>query len=318
MDVVTFGETMVLFSSNEVLPLEYVYQFNKQIAGAESNTAIGLARLGHNVGWFSKLGEDAFGRFVQNSIRAEGVDTSRTLFTEESPTGIFFKEKKKQDHVNILYYRSGSAASKLTPADIDESYIANAKILHISGITAAISESAYQTVEKAIEIAKANNVKISFDPNLRFKLQEPKKLKSTILSIAKKVDYILAGMDEGEFLTGEKTPEKIAESLINKGAEVVVLKLGKDGAYYQTHTDSQYVKGFPIDNVVDPVGAGDGFTAGFLSGILLNESLYEATRRGNAVGSSVVQVNGDIEGLPTAEEVKDILNEKKISNDVFR
>ena len=312
MDVVTFGETMVLFSSDHVLPLEYVHQLNKQIGGAESNVAIGLIRQGHQAGWFSKLGEDAFGRFVQNSIRAEGVDTSRCLFTDEAPTGIFFKERKTGDHVNVYYYRKGSAASNMTPEDLDEEYISEAKILHISGITPALSETAYDTVMKAIEMAQSHGLKICFDPNIRTKLMETSKLREILLEISKKVDYILTGLDEGEFLTGEKTPETVAEKLISYGASTVIVKIGEKGAYYQTASDFGYVDGFPVNKVVDPIGAGDGFTSGFLSGILLKETIAEAVRRGNAVGSRVIQVNGDIEGLPSRQEVNQIIERSNL------
>jgi 2-dehydro-3-deoxygluconokinase len=319
MDVVTFGETMVLFSSEHILPLEYVHQYNKQIGGAESNVAIGLIRQGHKAGWFSKLGEDAFGRFVQNSIRGEGVDTTRCLFTDVAPTGIFFKERKTEDQVNVYYYRNGSAASHLTPQDLDEEYISQAKILHISGITPALSETAYGAVMKAIEIAKRHDMKISFDPNIRMKLMEASKLREILLKITKEVDYILTGLDEGEFLTGGKIPETVTEILMRQGAGTVIVKLGKKGAYYQTKTDSGYVAGFPVEKVVDPIGAGDGFTSGFLSGILLNESIADSVRRGNAVGSRVIQVNGDIEGLPTRDEVNSIIQQSSTTlNDVNR
>ena len=309
MDVVTFGETMVLFSSDTVLPLEYVHQFNKQFGGAESNVAIGLSRQGHKTGWFSKLGEDAFGRYVRNSIRAEGVDTSRCLFTEDAPTGIYFKERKTGEHVNVYYYRKGSAASQLTPLDLDEEYISQAKILHISGITPALSETAYDTIMGAIKMAKRHELKIAFDPNIRLKLLEAGTLRKRLLTIAGEVDFILTGLDEGEFLTGEKTPELVANKLQGEGSGTVIVKLGEKGAYYQTQTDSGYVEGFPVKQVVDPVGAGDGFTAGFLSGILLNEPIAKAVRRGNAVGSCVVQFNGDIEGLPTRDEVNRIIQQ---------
>jgi len=319
MDVVTFGETMVLFSSEHILPLEYVHQLNKQIGGAESNVAVGLSRQGHTVGWFSKLGNDAFGRYVQKSIRAEGVDTSRCLTTDEAPTGIFFKEKKAVDHVNVYYYRKGSAASRLTPEELDEQYIAQAKILHISGITPALSENAYRTVMKAIDTARQHHVKISFDPNIRLKLLEENKLRCILLEITKKVDFILTGLDEGEFLTGESTPETVADKLMSFGAGTVIVKNGEKGAYYKTLSENGYVPAFPVQQVVDPIGAGDGFTAGFLSGILLKESTAHAVRRGNAVGSRVIQVNGDIEGLPTRKEVEEIISQsRKKEKDVTR
>jgi len=318
MDVITFGETMVLFSAPQILPLEYVHQFTKQIGGAESNVAIGLAKQGHQVGWFSKLGRDPFGAYIQKAIRAEGIDTSRCITTSEAPTGIFFKEKKSAESVHVYYYRKGSAASHLRPEDLDEDYIAQAKILHLTGITPALSPSACDTVFRAIEIAEQHGVKISFDPNLRLKLWGEAEARPVLMEIIKHCDYVLPGIEEGEFLTGETKPKAIAESLHKYGAGSVIVKCGPEGAFYSDGCGSGFVHGFKVKNVVDPVGAGDGFASGFLSGIIRGESLDEAVKRGNAVGAFVVQVDGDIEGLPTREELDNMVIGRRESVDVKR
>jgi 2-dehydro-3-deoxygluconokinase len=305
LDVVTFGETMVLFTPELTLPLEYSDRFYKQIGGAESNVAIGLRRLGHSAGWFSKLGNDPFGRYIHKFIRGEGVDTSRCMYTDEAPTGIFFKEKYSPTNVKVYYYRKNSAASLLSPNDLDEDYIARAKFIHLTGITPALSPSCRETVFKAIEIAKKHEVKIVFDPNIRLKLWNMEKARSVLLEIAKEADIILPGLDEGEILSGRKTPEEIADFFGKE--KIVIIKMGEKGAYYRSGNESGYVKGFPVSQIVDPVGAGDGFAAGVISGILRNEPIFSAVKRGNAVGAMVVGVSGDVEGLPSSEELEEFM-----------
>ncbi|GBF10658.1 sugar kinase [Tepidibacillus sp. HK-1] len=317
-DVVTFGETMVLFNPEQMLPLEYNHKFIKQIGGAESNVAIGLQRLGHTVGWFSKLGNDPFGRYIQKFVRGEGVDTSRCIYTNEAPTGIFFKEKRSSTDIRVFYYRKNSAASLINSTDLDEDYIASAKILHLTGITPALSDSSRDTVFKAIEIAKKHNVIISFDPNIRLKLWDKDEAKEVLTKIAAAADIILPGLDEGELLTGKITPEEIANELsIGKG-KTIIIKLGEKGAYYQTDDEKGYVEGFSVTQIVDPVGAGDGFAAGVISGILRNEPLAQAVKRGNAVGAIVVGVNGDVEGLPSNDEVEQMIKGRTDLQDVKR
>lgn len=318
LDVVTFGETMVLFQANEYLPIEYIHQFQKQIGGAESNVAIGLSRLGHSVGWFSKLGQDPFGRYIQKFVRGEGVDTSSCLFTDEAPTGVFFKEKRSAEDINVFYYRKNSAASLITPDDLDEEYIASAKILHLTGITPALSQTAKESVFAAIKIAKKHGLTVVFDPNLRLKLWSKKEAQQTFIEMAKLADVILPGLDEGEFITGKTTPEEIAADLIGTEEKTVIIKLGSKGAYYQTLNENGYVEGFPVSQVVDPVGAGDGFAAGIISGLLRNETLKETVKRANAIGAIVVGVHGDVEGLPTNEEVARYVSSDKNKRDVNR
>ncbi|WP_102347945.1 sugar kinase [Bacillus sp. Marseille-P3661] len=309
LDVVTFGETMVLFTGGDALPLEYVHTFEKQLGGAESNMAIGLKRLGHKVGWFSMLGDDPFGRYVHRTIRGEGVDTTACHYTSDAPQSIFFKEKIAKGLMNIYYYRKGMAASLLAPENLDEQYIAKAKVLHVTGITPALSTSCQQAVFEAIKIAKKHNLKVVFDPNIRYKLWKDRDVaREVMLKIAEQADVILPGLDEGQFLTGKNTPEEIAHVLISGANKTVVIKLGSEGSYYQTATDSGYVKGFEVDEVIDPVGAGDGFAAGIISGLLDEKTMEETLRLGNAIGAIVVGVRGDMEGLPTKQQVESFMS----------
>lgn len=318
LDVFTFGETMILFQPEQIMSLEYVHHFPKRIGGAESNVAIGLSRLGHSVGWFSKLGDDPFGRYIQKYVRGEGVDTSSCLYTDQAPTGLIFKEQLSPEDMNVYYYRKNSAASLMEPEDLDEESIVHAKILHISGITPALSETCYLTVMRAIEIAKQNGTMIVFDPNLRLKLWTAERAKQVFNEIAANADVILPGLDEGQLMTGKNDVEEVAEALLGDSNKTIIIKLGDKGAYLHTKDEKAYIGGFPVKQIVDPVGAGDGFAAGIISGILRQEPLSTVVRRANAIGAIVVGVSGDVEGLPTFAAVEQFMKPSGDSRDVKR
>lgn len=302
---------MVLFNPESSGSLRYVNNFNKSIGGAESNVAIALARLGHEVGWFSKLGNDEFGKYIKTTIRGEGVDVSRIIFDAQKSTGILFKERSINSNPNVYYYRKDSAASNLSKQDLDASYIKSAKILHITGITPALSKQCRETVFKAIEIAKENNVLVSFDPNIRLKLWTKEEAVPVLLEIAKKVDIIFPGLDEGQLILGLSKPEEIAERFISMGCSLVVVKLGKDGCYLANKEEKHYVKGSVVEKPVDTVGAGDGFAAGFLSGILRKLELTQCGQYANAVGAMAVMVKGDMEGYPDFEQLMQYIGKKE-------
>jgi 2-dehydro-3-deoxygluconokinase len=298
MDVVTLGETMVLFTPQSIGPLRYAGQFEKSIGGAESNVAIALARLGHQAGWLSRLGKDEFGLYVRNFIRGEGVDTSRVIFDSDHPTAVYFKERQAFGDPKVFYYRKHSAASHMTPDDLDEDYLAQAKYLHLTGITPALSSSCRETVERSIEIARLHGLMVVFDPNIRLKLWTQKEAKEVLLDLAGQSDIVMPGLDEGTLLTGESDPQRIADRLRQQGASNVVIKLGAKGAYYAFEKEEGYVDPFPVQQAVDTIGAGDGFAAGFLSGLLRGWSYRDAVRLGNRVGAFALTVPGDVEGYP--------------------
>ncbi|WP_273123122.1 sugar kinase [Bacillus weihaiensis] len=316
MDVVTIGESMVVFTPTSDGFMRNASQFTKKIGGAESNVAVGLARLGHQSAWMSKLGDDEFGKAILAFLKGENVDVSQVTFDDKAPTGIYFKEPRRQNSTRVYYYRKGSAASKLAPSDLNGDYLMNTKYLHITGITPALSESCRETIFEAIRIAKQNGTTIVFDPNLRTKLWDEETARETLLKMAKEADIVLPGVAEGEFLFGESDPHKLGQLFLDHGASVVVMKVGAEGAYYFTEKESALIPGFPVKNVVDPVGAGDGFAAGFLSGLLDELELGEAVERANAVGALVTMVNGDVDGLPEREEVEQLLS--KHGEDVVR
>ncbi|MDT8717402.1 sugar kinase [Clostridium sp. 19966] len=310
-EVLTFGETMIVMSPDSNGPLRYVNSFNKSIGGADSNVAIALARLGHSAGWFSKLGNDEFGKYVLNTVRGEGVDVSKVRFDDEASTGLLFKERFNNDNPNVYYYRKNSAASRLNIEDMDLDYIKDTKIIHITGITPALSKSAREVVFKVIEVAKQNGVMISFDPNIRLKLWTIEEAKPVLLEIAKASDIIFPGNSEGELLLGTADEKEIADKFLAMGSKIVAVKLGADGCYVADNKTTNYVKGFRIENPVDTVGAGDGFAAGFLSGVLKELSLEECGILGNGVGAMATLVKGDMEGFPYYDQLMQFMGKKK-------
>jgi 2-dehydro-3-deoxygluconokinase len=292
-EVVTFGETMALLLAEPGVPLTEATTFRRTVAGSESNVAIGLARLGHSVGWFGRVGADAFGTVVRRAIAGEGVDTSRVRTDPDAPTGLLVRDAHTERSVDVLYFRSGSAGSRLAPEDVDPAYIERAQLLHFTGITPVLSDSARAATERAVEIAVANGVPISFDPNIRRRLADPARARAVLMPLAERADIVLAGTDEAALLTGK--PD--ATGFLAIGAKLVVLKDGANGSL-ATDGDSTWQQPAVNVTVADPVGAGDGYAAGFLSAWLAGLDVPGCLRRGAAVSAQAVQVVGDVEGLP--------------------
>jgi 2-dehydro-3-deoxygluconokinase len=315
-ELITFGETMVIFDPVEKGPLRYANQFYKRYGGAESNVAIGVSRLGHRAGWISQVGDEELGTYLINSIRGEGVDTSQVKMTEDAPTGLYIKERVRDGSNQVYYYRSGSAASRMSKEQIDWDYISSAKIIHISGITPFLSESCHELTMEVANFAKENNIFVSFDPNLRMKIVSKfPSHKETFLRLVALSDLFMPGIEEAEYLFGTNEPEKIIELSLQAGTDQVVLKNGIHGSYYAGKEERGFVKSLDVEKVVDPIGAGDGFAAGVLSSLLEGNPLKEAVERGSVIGAMMVTVGGDIEGLPTLKDIEAFLKRKQ---DVLR
>jgi 2-dehydro-3-deoxygluconokinase len=299
---------MVMMVADQSDSLQFVTNYSRKIAGAESNVAIGLARIGHSVGWLSALGQDPFGTYIRNTIRGEGVDTSQVSFSSDYQTGLLVKELNEIGDPLVLYYRRGSAASKITPEVLKEDYFANAKLLHVTGIFPALSPSCLDTVFEAIAIAKRQGLLVSFDPNIRLQLWSKDSARETLLQIAGMSDLILPGIAEAELLLGTADWERVAAFFHELGNKYVIMKNGPDGAYHSTRNsdgscEKGYQKGFRVNRVIDTVGAGDGFAVGVLSGLLEEVPLADAVVRGNAIGSLAITVRGDVEGYPTRSQL---------------
>lgn len=318
LDVITLGETMALFTPNKDGYLRYANNYTRSFVGSETNVAIGVTRLGHKVGWISKVGNDEFGKALLMHLKGEGIDISHVKEVEANPTGLMFKEFLRENQMRVTYYRKNSAASTLQPSDIDESYLASASYMFISGITPALSHKCKETVFHAMQLAKKNNVQIVFDPNLRRTLWGEAEARDTLLEMAKYADIILPGISEGEFLFETKDEQEIGSRFLELGAKKVVIKLGDKGAVYfsNSHSKANYVEGYKVNRVIDPIGAGDAFAAGFLTGVIEKLSIHEAVERANAFGALATQVKGDIEGVPERDQLIQFMNAS--SEDVER
>jgi len=305
LDVVTLGEAMAMFVAEEPGPLEQVRHFSKRTAGAETNVAIGLARLGLKVGWQSRLGADSMARYLLAAIGGEGVDCSRVVCDPDQRTGFMFKGRVDDgSDPPIEYHRKGSAASQLGPDQIDEAWIDGARHLHVSGVFAALSPATLAATRRVIELARRHGRTVSFDPNLRPTLWSSREvMRDTLNRLAEGSDCVLPGQAEGELLTGSADPVAIAAFYRQRGARLVVVKLGPEGAYYDGEQGSGHVAAFPVTKVVDTVGAGDGFAVGVISALLEGRAVVDAVRRGAWIGARAVQVRGDTEGLPTRAEL---------------
>lgn len=316
--IATIGETMIIFQTMQLGNLEDFNSVQQKIGGAESNYAIGLARLGHCVKYMSRIGGDPFGKKIKKAIRSEGVDVSEVKVIENARTGLLFKEQKYQHKMNIYYYRENSAASQMSTADLPSNFFEGVQYFHVTGITPAISESCKELIFSAIQLAKKNGVKIIFDPNIRFKLWTKEQAFQTLNQLVELSNYILAGEEEAEFLTNENDEKQMCKALSRGQAEkVVVLKRGERPTLIFANEQFTEVPTQKVKTVLDSVGAGDAFAAGFTHGLILNKSLAESVNFGNLLGACVIQQYGDIEGLPTLQDLNDLI-ENKSNTDVLR
>ena len=244
-------------------------------------------------------------------MKGEVVDVSELKRDSKRPTGLMIKEILSKERARVYYYRQDSAASAINAAEINEDYLKQAKYIHLSGITPALSETAREAFFKVLEIAEKHKIKITFDPNIRKKLWSDKeKMKEVLLKIIGRADIILPGIEEAEILLGVNDPEEAAEEFYQLMEGTVVLKLGESGSLYYDGEKMERVPAFKVEEVIDPIGAGDAFAAGLIAGFLKGMELKKAVELANLVGAYCVTVKGDIEGLPSWKEVEVIQGKK--------
>jgi 2-dehydro-3-deoxygluconokinase len=296
LDLLTFGETMALFAPSERGTLESAPAYHASIGGAESNCAIGLARLGYSVAWVSRLGCDPFGARVLKTIRGEGVDVSRVQMCDSAPTGLMFKEPGPGNTTRVFYYRRQSAAAALRSEQFDS---LSAKYLFVTGITPALSDSNRELTFELVERFRTAGTKVAFDPNMRFRLWSASAARIVFLELARKCDILIPSLAEAEIMTGlkEVEGESMLDALVSLGPPQVVLKAGDKGAWYADGAERGFCPCHPVPEI-DPVGAGDAFCAGLLSGLLDGQPFRGAVARGAALGAFCVSTFGDYQGLP--------------------
>lgn len=305
---ITIGEPMAVMASQDVdVSLEEAVHFKKYLAGAEFNVAIGINRLGHSVSYISKVGADTLGRFIIDSAQEVGLDTRNLICDENFLTGMYLKQCVSTGDPVTSYFRKNSAASNLKIDEIDLSDLADVQMAHLSGIFPALSDTTLDSFRDFNDKLQENKVFTVFDPNLRPALWKNKKeMVNTLNNLAKNSLIVLPGINEGEILVGSRDPETIADFYLNQSnlTESVVVKLGADGAFVKTKNAASYtIPGFKANQVVDTVGAGDGFAVGLESALLEGKTLEVAVHRACAIGALAVQSTGDSEGYPDREQL---------------
>jgi 2-dehydro-3-deoxygluconokinase len=295
--VVTLGETMGLFTASSIGSLTHAEQFRLGIGGAESNVAIGLARLGTASTWIGRVGADEVGDLILRELRAEGVSLRATT-DAAAQTAVMVKNRRTAHTTRVLYYRAASAGSRLSPEDIDAGLIAEADVLHITGITPALSKSAAAAVSHAIDLAESAGVPVSFDVNHRTALWSVARASEVYRSLAARATIVFAGLDEAAMLSEGSSAADFAVGIAALGASEVMIKLGRDGCFALIDGHTFTVPAIPVD-AIDTVGAGDAFVAGYLAERCAGAVPMARLQTGVEAGAFACLGLGDWESLPT-------------------
>jgi sugar/nucleoside kinase (ribokinase family) len=298
-DLLTLGETMV--SVRTARPMRLGGDAHLSIAGSESNVAIGVARLGHQAAWLGAVGNDEPGRLVQRTLRAENVDTSWLRLSDESFTGFIAFDQPSHDITRVSYHRRGSAGSTLTA---DETVAAldatRPRLLHVTGITPALSASTRAATLAAVRTASAAGVQVSLDVNYRARLWSRTDAATAVRELLPHVHTVFASDDELDLLTDAADP--VADLLSHTSVDHVVVTAGGKGAWVHSSDGSIHRPAIPV-TVVDSIGAGDAFVSGYLSATLDNLSPGDRLDRATTSGAFCVTALGDWEALPTRDDL---------------
>jgi fructokinase len=313
-DVITFGELLIDFvpTVSNVSLLE-APAFKKAPGGAPANVAVGLSRLGVRTGFMGKVGDDAFGRFLAKTLKDNNVDISALCYSTIARTALAFVSLGEGGEREFMFYRHPSADMLFTPDEVDGEYVRSAKIFHHGSIS-LISEPSRSATFQALDYAREAGLLVSYDPNLRINLwPDESAAREGMLSAWERADVIKISEEELDFLTGIKDAPQAARSLWHTRLKLLLVTRGRRGCTYITPEFSGDVAGFRVDPV-DTTGAGDGFVAGLLFGLLENpdvienqERLAEVCRFANAVGALVTTERGAIPAMPTRQKVIEFL-----------
>lgn len=310
--VLTVGETMVLVGSTKHEPLQHSTQMSLGMGGAESNVAIGLERLGVPAHWVGRVGEDSAGDLVERLLRGEGVTTT-CIRDETSPTGLMLKERRSTMETRVWYYRAGSAGSRLAPGDVPVEAVRNAALVHLTGITPALSKSARALTFETANVAAEAGVPISFDLNYRAGLWSRDEARTVYRDLIPLCSIVFAGEDEAEIAVGAAPDAaSYATRLLNLGAQTAVIKRGADGALSLGPEGTHSREAVPV-TVRDTIGAGDAFVAGYLADVMTGATAHTALGTAVAVGAYACTGDGDWEVLPRRRELERLRDPEPVS-----
>lgn len=307
LDVLTIGESLGLVVPERIGRLAHSKSAHIGFGGAEGNVAIGVARLGGRAGWIGRVGRDGFGDLIRREMRAEGVEAFAAL-DDEKPTSLMIKERPTPGTSRVTYYRIGQAGSRLRPADVPDGVVEQAAVVHVTGIAAGLGEGPHETIRAAIARAKSAGATVSFDVNHRSALWRDGRDPAPVYrELAEQADIVFAGDDEAVFLTGETEPERQLAAIRALGPRTVVIKLGDKGALAADGDETLRRGAVPVD-VVDTVGAGDAFVAGWLAETVAGASLERRLVTATATGAFACTGEGDWESAPSREDIARLLS----------
>ena len=313
-DVVAVGEVMGLLDPDDSGPLEDASGFRLRVAGAEGNVLITLAHLGHSTALLSAVGADPVGRLVTRTLAEHGVNIDHVRVDPTARTGVFFKERLGGGERRVYYYRDASAASRLSRTDVHLDRIDVPRILTVSGVTLGVGDGPDTGVAAVARqalswAAAAEGCTVVFDPNLRPALWDGPRAAREFAEFLPDVDVLLAGRDEVAALLPGEDPDQAARRLVRSGMSAVVLKDGARGAVVYEGDQVTRVDPFPVDVVVDPVGAGDAFAAGVISGLLHGWPVRVGARVGAVLGGRAITVSGDWEAARAGDDAPHLLEQ---------
>jgi sugar/nucleoside kinase (ribokinase family) len=315
IEIIAIGEVLIDFVSVEIKDINELV-FQQCPGGAPANFIVSLSRLGAKTAFIGKVGNDLFGEFLINTLTKEGVNTDnvvKAIKGEKTTLAFVFHDENKDR--DFLFYRENSADQNLFEEELNAKLFKNIKYLHFGSVSLT-EEPMRSTIFKAIELCKENGGKISFDPNIRPDLWEHSEVDTDILKIAlNKADIFLPSESELIYFSDNKklSEQELIDTLFSENnLELIVVKKGKDGCLIKQRNGLfAEIPSFEVP-VIDTTGAGDGFNAGFIFGLLNNYSIEEAGIIGNAVGAFVIQRKGAMTALPTINELQEFLNEQNI------
>jgi 2-dehydro-3-deoxygluconokinase len=306
--LVALGEPLAVFSAGRVGAARVGDTFRLGLGGAECNVAVGVRRLGHRSAVIGRTGEDPLGQAVTGSLRADGVETSVLRIDPDGATGIMFKELRAAGRIRISYARKDSAGSRLSSADLDRDLLRGAAVLHTTGVTASFGQAAQEAIEQAAAIVHSAGGLVSFDVNYRRRLWPDVATGGEILRrLVGHSDILFLTLDEAKMLLPAKgNPSWEVDRVVNQISELgpnhIVLKTGPSTVHALIHGEPLSIETTPVP-VVDPVGAGDAFAAGYLSELMLGRPNPVRLQTAMTMGRWAVSTEGDNEGLPTSDEI---------------
>jgi len=300
-DILALGEPMLEFNADADGTLESAESFVVGYGGDTSNFLIAAARSRGRTAYVTRIGDDAFGTVLTRLWEREGVGTAHVTREPGGRTGIYFIARGPAGH-GFTYYRADSPASRLTPADVPEQAIAEARLLHVTGITQAISTTACDATFHAMSLARAHGTLITYDPNHRPALWPEDRARAVILRSLELCDIALPNIDEGRMLTGEETPEAVLRALSARGPKTIVLKMGEQGALLADGDEVTHIEAHSV-TPVDASGAGDTFDGAFAACLIGGASAVEAARYAAVAAALTTTGHGAVRPIPRRAEV---------------